>query len=76
MAAPNQTAKKPKQKKKSASSSRSPAGRALRKKKMPAGENGFGSADLPFQSVGRMERTRRLLLAAIRVWELKQRPWE
>ena len=76
MAAPNQTAKKPKQRKKSASSNRSRDARPGRKKKAPAGENGFGSTALAFQSVGRMERTRRLLLAALRVWELKQRPRE
>ncbi|MEO8045286.1 MAG: hypothetical protein ABI674_10310 [Spartobacteria bacterium] len=30
----------------------------------------------PPATMGRMERTRRLLLAALRVWELKRRPMD
>jgi hypothetical protein len=61
---------KPKAKKKSSASNRS--GKAPRKRRSPAKKK---TVDDRGSSVplGRLERTRRLLLAALRVWELKRR---
>ena len=61
------------QKKKSAPPKRKRHPRAQRKPKAPAGSKGVPPKELSPAIMGRMERTRRLLLAALRVWELKRR---
>ena len=73
MAALDPTGGKSKQKKKSAVSKRSHRAGRTRKAKAPSG-NKLGPKEPSAIAVGRMERTRRLLLAALRVWELKRRP--
>jgi hypothetical protein len=73
MAAIDPTGGKSKQKKKSAVSKRRHRAGGPRKPKAPAGNKVVPKQPSAI-TVGRMERTRRLLLAALRVWELKQRP--
>jgi hypothetical protein len=74
MAALDPTGGKSKQKKKkSAVSKRRQRAGGPRKPKAPVG-NKLVPKEPSAIAVGRMERTRRLLLAALRVWELKQRP--
>lgn len=76
MARLNSGAGKSKRKKKSAlptPRSRA-AGKTRKTKTRAAAEKAAPNEDEPAQpSVGRMERTRRLLLAALHVWELKRR---
>jgi hypothetical protein len=74
MAKTDSTGNRPRQKKKSASATpkRHPKARkrpASGKRAAPA----LAERKAAPISVGRMERTRRLLLAALRVWELKRR---
>jgi hypothetical protein len=73
MAALNSTRAKPKQKKKSAPPRRKRRPRAERKAKTARGSKVVPAKELSPAIMGRMERTRRLLLAALRVWELKRR---
>ncbi len=75
MAELDPTGGKPRQKKKSAPQKpkRSASGAPVRK--APAVKKGAATPEQPV-AMGRMERTRRLLLAALRVWELKRRPLE
>jgi hypothetical protein len=73
MAALDPAGGKSKQKKKSAVSKRRQRAGGQRKSKAPAGQK-IVPKEPSAIAVGRMERTRRLLLAALRVWELKQRP--
>jgi hypothetical protein len=47
-------------------------GKPPRKRRTPAAKK-KSSREAEGSSVGRLERTRRLLLAALRVWELKRR---
>jgi len=62
----------PENSKKRKSSSRQ-KGRAQKPPKRPARAKKGSAAPDPAISLGRLERTRRLLLAALRVWELKRR---
>jgi hypothetical protein len=74
MAALNPTGGKSRQKKKSAPAKPKRRAPKARIRKAPAVKK---PTDVPEQSsavMGRMERTRRLLMAALRVWELKRRP--
>jgi hypothetical protein len=69
MAKPSSATRKSKPRKKSAVAKRTPP----RKRRSSEAKTG-AEAELPLNvSVGRLERTRRLLLAALRVWELKRR---
>ncbi len=74
MAELDPTGEKPRQKKKSA------APKPKRRARLaPRGQASAAKKPLPNDQpvvMGRMERTRRLLLAALRVWELKRRPLE
>ncbi len=79
MAELSPTGGKPKAKKKSSSSSsrKRRSGRSVKNKAAKGKESAAQSTpekEAPASTVGRMERTRRLLLAALKVWELKQRP--
>jgi hypothetical protein len=48
--------------------------KAVRRRRLAAAKKDMASdPESPPASVGRLERTRRLLLAALRVWELKRR---
>ncbi len=58
----------PKKPRRRANGTPRPKAPALKKPVPPAKEQPI--------TMGRMERTRRLLLAALRVWELKRRPLE
>lgn len=73
MARSNPSRSGSRQKKKSASTA--PKGRANARKgaATPREKPVKATPQTPHPSVGRMERTRRLLLAALRVWELKRR---
>ena len=71
MAQLDPTGGKQKQKKKSASAPKRRAGRP-RKSKAPIAK-AAAEEETPTPTVGRLERTRRLLLAALKVWELKRR---
>jgi hypothetical protein len=62
----------PRRRKKASKSSAPKPGKSARKRK-PASAKKKSSAESGTTSVGRLERTRRLLLAALRVWELKRR---
>jgi hypothetical protein len=71
MAKPEATAGKSKSKKKSSGSKRSVK---TRRKSASTNTKKTSQEEPPAPGpVGRLERTRRLLLAALRVWELKRR---
>ena len=71
MAKVNSTPGKTRSRKKSASKRRS---KAVRRRRLAASKKDASSeAASGIATVGRLERTRRLLLAALRVWELKRR---
>jgi len=71
MAKVNPTPGKTRSRKKPASKRRS---KAVRRRRLAASKKDVNSeAASGIATVGRLERTRRLLLAALRVWELKRR---
>ncbi len=74
MAALNSTGGKSKQKKKSAPKKPRRRSNGTPRQKAPALKKPVPPAKEQPITMGRMERTRRLLLAALRVWELKRRP--
>lgn len=61
------------QKKKSASTAPKGRVKAHKDAATPGEKSVHATPKTPHLSPGRMERTRRLLLAALRVWELKRR---
>ena len=75
MAELNPTGEKTKQKKKSAPPKPKCRARAAPACKGPAVSKAPSPKEPPVV-MGRMVRTRRLLLAALRVWELKRRPMD
>ncbi len=89
MAELNPTGGNPKQRKKSAPPKAKPPAPNTRTRKVPAVKKTGTAVEKPPAvnktgptvakppaTMGRMERTRRLLLAALRVWELKRRPMD
>ncbi len=75
MAELNPNGGKPRQKKKSAPQKPRRSASGAPGREAPAVKNAAATPEQPVV-MGRMERTRRLLLAALRVWELKRRPLE
>ena len=74
MAEPDPIGGKRRPKRKSAALTPERGANGSRKPRTPAGNNVVPPNEPPPPVVTRMERTRRLLLAALRVWELKRRP--
>ncbi|MEO7724779.1 MAG: hypothetical protein ABIU29_08855 [Chthoniobacterales bacterium] len=75
MAEFNPNGGKPGQKKKSATQKPKHRASGAPRREAPAVKKAAAPPEQPVV-MGRMERTRRLLLAALRVWELKRRPLE
>lgn len=72
MAQLDPTGGKSTQKKKSSATEQKRRAKKLRKPNAFAAKP-VAESEAPAPKVGRLERTRRLLLAALRVWELKRR---